>query len=119
VLESIQGRKLNIDGFNAAGTYHYEYMHLPCSFAGAAFTVAGHRAGDLLRHRHNLWNSRALPFGGKSGLRRNLAGSHVIGAYFPMSIINCVNNPKVHVIIRTGGTTSRSRRRYVSSRLSL
>jgi len=28
VLESIQGRKLNIDGFNAAGTYHYEYMHL-------------------------------------------------------------------------------------------
>jgi spermidine synthase len=28
VLESPKDRKLNIDGFNAAGTYHYEYMHL-------------------------------------------------------------------------------------------
>ncbi len=28
VLKSSRDRKLNIDGFNAAGTYHYEYMHL-------------------------------------------------------------------------------------------
>jgi predicted membrane-bound spermidine synthase/Tfp pilus assembly protein PilF len=28
VLESPKDRKINIDGFNAAGTYHYEYMHL-------------------------------------------------------------------------------------------
>jgi spermidine synthase len=28
VLESAGDRKLNIDGFNAAGIYHYEYMHL-------------------------------------------------------------------------------------------
>ena len=28
VLETDRGRALNIDGFNAAGTYGYEYMHL-------------------------------------------------------------------------------------------
>ena len=28
VLESPRDRRLNIDGFNAAGTRHYEYMHL-------------------------------------------------------------------------------------------
>ena len=28
VIKNIQGRTLNIDGFNAAGTYRYEYMHL-------------------------------------------------------------------------------------------
>jgi spermidine synthase len=28
VLKTARDRKLNIDGFNAAGTYHYEYMHL-------------------------------------------------------------------------------------------
>jgi spermidine synthase len=28
VLASNHDRKLNIDGFNAAGTWHYEYMHL-------------------------------------------------------------------------------------------
>jgi spermidine synthase len=28
VLETSRGRTLNIDGFNAAGTYRYEYMHL-------------------------------------------------------------------------------------------
>jgi len=28
VIKNIKGRMLNIDGFNAAGTYRYEYMHL-------------------------------------------------------------------------------------------
>jgi spermidine synthase len=28
VIKNVQGRTLNIDGFNAAGTYRYEYMHL-------------------------------------------------------------------------------------------
>ena len=113
VLESIQGRKLNIDGFNAAGTYHYEYMHLlahlPVLLSPSPDTVLVVCFGTGT----TCGTAALYPSVARVDCAEISPAVMSSARYFSDVNYNAVNNPKVRVIIGDGRNhLLRSRRRY-------
>lgn len=113
VLQSNHDRRLNIDGFNAAGTSHYEYMHLlahlPVLLSPSPDTVLVVCFGSGT----TCGTAALYPRVGRVDCAEISPAVIASARYFADVNYNAAENPKVRIVVADGRNhLLRTRRRY-------